>query len=223
MYNPWIHLPSEPPYILDIDKAAIEHYNLILDENHVHRVHTELLPEPYHGKPDSSIVILTGNPGFHRDDIIYHQNNDYFNKCSRENLIHSTSKYPIYLLDPKISDAPGCKYWKQRLGYLLNEFNVKYISNKLFIVEIHGYHSKKFKVFSKKNPLRSKEYSFHLIQQSLKNNALIVIMRNKRNWLTAIPQLRNYRYLYNVRSVRNPTISPKNCEGYKNIRDRLLT
>ena len=217
MNNPWKDLPNNPPYLLEIDQEAVLKYNSKLNESHNHWIHTELLPEPYLGTPNAPLVLLTGNPGYHEDDIKYHQTSK-FQKISRDNLLHNPTEYPLYLLNPEIFDAPGCKYWRQKLKPLVKKYGEKKVANKVFILEYHGYHSKKFKTFRKNCKLPSQEYSFELLRRAIVNNAIVVAMRNIKNWLESVAQLEGYRNYYSVNSVQNPAISSNNLKrGYFEI------
>ncbi len=52
----------------------------------------------------------------------------------------------------------------------------------------------------------------------MKREAIIVFMRSKKLWFSAIPDLENYHSLFSVNSVQNPTISPGNLpDGYSTI------
>jgi hypothetical protein len=70
MDNPWRNLSREQPFVLEGDKSRILLFNnKVKDE---HKIHLELLPEPYLGNPESEIVLLNLNPGFSIDDFKFH-------------------------------------------------------------------------------------------------------------------------------------------------------
>ena len=55
-------------------------------------------------------------------------------------------------------------------------------------------------------------------KQGMRRNAVIVITRGEKAWYRAIPELRAYGHLYQVRNKQNWTISAKNCpNGYASI------
>jgi len=69
----------------------------------------------------------------------------------------------------------------------------------------------------------SQAYSFYLVQQAMKRNALIIQMRSRRVWQNAIPELSDYRHYYVLKNPQNPVVSENNCpDGYPEILKRLL-
>jgi len=212
MLNPWSKLPTIPPYILDFDKSEIDNNKTNLNENT--ELHFELLPEPFLGDPHAPVVLLNRNPGYSPDDITYHRQ-PAFIKLSRANLNHQLSDYSFYLLNPSVS-APGRVWWDKKLRSLIRDTSREIVSNNLACVEFFPYHSKKFGYH--KLSLPSQEYSFYLVQQAMARNAVIILMRSRKLWLSAIPGLVNYPLLFSLRSVQNPMISPRNCpDGYTSI------
>ena len=75
MENPWTHLPDSPPFVLEEDCEAVEHFNVKPDART--QIHTEILPEPFLGRPDAPVVVLSLNPGFHEYDLYWHRNNRF--------------------------------------------------------------------------------------------------------------------------------------------------
>jgi hypothetical protein len=49
--NPWVHLNQEYPILLPSDYQAVMSFNSAV--NDIHKIHWEVLPEPYLGKPDT--------------------------------------------------------------------------------------------------------------------------------------------------------------------------
>ena len=209
MLNPWNKLPTTPPYILDIDKSLVENNKAKFNEET--ELQFELLPEPFLGNPLAPVILLNLNPGYSPDDITYHQQPKFI-ELSRANLNLQLLEYPIFLLNPSLS-APGRDWWEKKLGSLIRDTSKEVVANNVLCVEYFPYHSKKFG--HHKLQLQSQEYSFHLVRQAIARNAVIVLMRSRKLWVTEVPELENYRFLFSVRSVQNPTISPRNCpEGY---------
>ena len=214
MKNPWVTLPYEKPYVLPEDKQEILKYNKKVnkDEN---LIRTELIPEPYLGDPSSEIILLNLNPGFSIKDKLFHNDNDYFIKSCRKNLLHKDQEYPFYLLDPKNSKAPGYKWWTQKLKKLINKFGNKAVANNIFCIEFFPYHSIKFKL--NKNILFSQKYSFYLLRKAIKRDTLIVIMRSRKIWLENVPELEKCNY-YELNSPQNPCLTPNNLpDGYDEL------
>jgi len=110
--NPWLSLPETPPFVLPGDKQ------IILDFNHKvkpqHRMHLNILPEPYTGNPEAKIILLNLNPGFYESNARFLTGDAYFQKTSRANLAHACQEYPFYLLDPRNSRSPGYDWYRKK-------------------------------------------------------------------------------------------------------------
>jgi hypothetical protein len=59
--------------------------------------------------------------------------------------------------------------------------------------------------------LGSQRYGWQLVRNAMKRQSVIVVMRSKRLWFGAIPELETYPRIYELRNVQNVTISPGNC------------
>ncbi len=57
------------------------------------------------------------------------------------------------------------------------------------------------------------EYSFDLVRRALSRGAWIVLMRSKRLWFAAVPELASYPRLVRIRNAQSPVISPRNIDG----------
>lgn len=217
MENPWVTLSDEKPYVLSEDKQEILKYNNNVNKEE-NLIRTELIPEPYLGNPSSKIILLNLNPGFSIKDKSFHNDNDYFINSCRKNLLHKNQEYPFYLLDPKNSNAPGYKWWTQKLKELINKFGAKTLANNIFCIEFFPYHSKKFKL--NKTILPSQKYNFYLLRKAIKRNALIVIMRSRKIWFNNVPELKDINY-YELNSPQNPCLTPNNLDRYDELIKQL--
>ena len=203
--NPWKLLPIEPPYILPEDQSLITDFNRSAREEHTIRL--DIFPEPYLGTPDAPVVLLCLNPGFKERDIEQHRD-AVFGRRSCENLLHAPSPYPFYLLDPGIVRT---HWWDHKLGFLIKHFGQNgpsIVARSVLCVEYFPYHSKKFK--HGKHLLPSQQYSFALLRRAIERQAVILIMRAKKAWCEAVPELENYRHCETASSVQNPAITPQN-------------
>jgi hypothetical protein len=57
------------------------------------------------------------------------------------------------------------------------------------------------------------EYSFALVRRALSRGAWLVLMRSKRLWFAAVPELASYPRLIRIRNVQNPVISHRKIDG----------
>jgi len=222
MKNPWLYLSSKVPFVIPEDKPLLDLFNsryygsdkeIMLDQ----------LPSPYVGDPKAPIVLLNLNPGYNKKE----DDNELFLKIVRANLIHKFFDYSFCPLNPKLKGtSSGYEWWKRVLAPLmrasgLNEFN---ISKKLFCVEYFPYHSIKYGYNGKTLP--SQKYSQQLVESALNRGAIIIIMRGKKVWYDAIPQLAKYqKRVFILHSPQNVIISEKNLgkEAFDLVVNALCT
>lgn len=213
MNNPWIDLASNDPFALGDDQARIVEFNRSADE--AHKIHLEILPEPFIGNAGAKVLFLNLNPGYNVRDIDFHVNDRHFIESLRKNLMHANQDYPFYPLDPRNFDSPASRYWRRRLKRLSEKCGLMKVANGVLCVEFFPYHSKKYKGIG--SILASQHYSFHLVREAILRKAAIVLMRSEKRWLGNVAELNGYPFL-RVRSWQNPTISKKNLpDGFDEI------
>jgi hypothetical protein len=206
--NPWLKVPSVPPYVLPCDAGAIQAYNLHAAENY--RIQCDLLPEPFIGITSAPVVLLSGNPGFDETDLQAHSD-PRFRSAIRENHAQARLTYPFYYLDSSL-ESPGRIWWETKLKSLLNIFDPEHLSRALLCVEFFPYHSRKYRHADVNLP--SQEYGFDLIRQAISRKAFIVKMRGTNNWLDRVPELEEYPRTVALNSWQNVAISPRNCPEF---------
>jgi hypothetical protein len=202
--NPWTDLPASAPFLLPIDVEAVERFNAKASRDHA--VHLEIVPEPFLGNPLAPVVLLNLNPGFVETDLTVHLD-PAFNAGAVANLRHQHPEYPLYLLDPAFP-SPGQDWWKRKLRVLIEEVGLRAVASNLFVVEIHGYHSRKY---SGALRLPSQPYTRELVLAAIARQATIVVMRGRRAWNALVPELSGLTSIAFLRNVQNPTISLGNC------------
>jgi hypothetical protein len=210
MQNPWTRLPSEPPFVLDIDRERVEQFNAEEKRSEKHRIHTELLPEPYLGDPfNASVFLLNLNPGYSPDDV-----NFYDNSAGRQavldNLTHMSSQYPFFMLNPDFKSFPGPSWWLGKLEHLIKATSLEQVAKKVFCVEFSPYHSQYFG--AGKLELESQWYSFDLVQKAIEDKKIIIVMRAEAHWKCGVPGLRRMKgnNYYRLNSTQNVTITRNN-------------
>jgi hypothetical protein len=210
MENPWAKLPKTEPFVLESDRQSIEQFNQVSRCEHI--LHTDLLPIPFLGHPSAPVLLLNLNPGFHCEDNVC-QKTVKFENASRNCLTHGEADYPLYFLDAMLESqqgGPGYKWWSRILGQLLKKFDAKLLSQNIFCVEYFPYRSIKFR--RQNNILDSQLYGFHLVRLAMQRQAQIILMRAKKHWFQAIPELASYDKdkLHTLKNPRNPSISEGN-------------
>jgi hypothetical protein len=219
MQNPWQRLPFQPPYVLPEDHDDIKTFNKSAEAEH--KLKLAIFPEPFLGRPKAPVVLLNLNPGYKAVNRVQHRK-ELFAKRSRENLLHSEADYPFFLIDPGLVPIRDrTTYWDKKLRCLLEDERLEHtddcrrqvVANCVLCVEYFPYHSKEFK--HRKLRVDSQEYSFWLVREAIRREAVILLMRGKKLWYSEICGLESYSRLYVSRSVQNPAISPANFpKGY---------
>lgn len=202
--NPWEAIPKIRPHILRDDLAMLDKLNMTSEDL---GWRTELIPVPFMGDYNkASTILLCLNPGFNEKlDFQDYSNNYYF----QENMKTLTmeSSYPFFCLDPKISSSGAFIWWTKILKALIDQFGSRYLSDKLMCLQYLAYHSKTYT-----DPLGyfpSQNYTFNLLQQAIKDQKTIIIMRSKKLWLRAVPRLATYPYM-ELKNYRRPFLSRGN-------------
>jgi hypothetical protein len=89
-----------------------------------------------------------------------------------------------------------------------------------FVIEYFPYPSKNFG-FHKDIP--SQQYSFYLLKEAMKRDALIIQMRAKTKWQKMNPHLRSYHRYYVLKNWQKVVITEGNCpDGYPEILRELV-
>jgi|GEM_PF-658167 len=213
--NPWRRLPRRAPFLLPEDKDIVCEFNESANDDF--KVHPELLPEPFLGCPEAPVVLLNLNPGYSPNDLANHTD-PAFATGARNNLLHKPASFPFYLLDPDNHCALGYEWWNNKLKSLIKSLGRELVAQSVLCVEYFPYHSRHFGHAGLALP--SQQYSFDLVRSAISRHAVIVVMRGKRHWFKAIPELQSYSRsrIYHLRNPRRPTISPKNCpKGYESV------
>jgi hypothetical protein len=209
--NPWKDLPDQPLFVLDADRAIINAHNKQFEESSSYYVHISVLPEPFLGRPDAPVVLLNLNPGWNEEKDPSNHSRPEFIKRNRENLLHVSSEYPFYLLDPSLRPN-RTEWWDKRLGDLIDAIGSKTVGPKavaqnVLCVEYFPYHSKRYK---KCERLPSQDYSFALAKDAVERDAVILLMRGKQRWTNAVPSLSSYKRLFFPSSFQCAYISRNN-------------
>lgn len=214
--NPWIDVPASAPFVLDADSELITRFNRTASE--ATRVDLGLLPEPFQGNPLAPIVLLGLNPGWSSEDAAVHSQ-PHFARLLRANLVHENAQFPFYLLGPDVK-GPGRQWWERRLSQLLASAPREVVCQKILCIEYFPYHSVRFAHHRLKVP--SQEYGFHLAREAIRRNAVVIVMRSRRLWEVALPELASYPRTYFLRSPRNITVSRNNCPaGFDDVLSAL--
>jgi len=211
--NPWLALPTKPPYVLPEDRDAVDEFNQKSRRKET-ILETEMLPEPFIGSLDAPLVMLLQNPGngAPEADLARHSMPGFQRKvraCHRQEVV----PYPHYSVDPKEYEYPGGEWWQDRLEWQIKEFDHRVVASGVLSLEFVPYHSTNYA--HSRLHLPSQDFTLQALQRAIRREATIIIqMGNGDEWMKAVPALANYRLLFRTSSLMGgygATISPKNC------------
>lgn len=208
--NPWSEIPTDPPYVLPMDRPYTDMANAVLS-NPSSRLHPERLPEPRSGPRNAPIVVLQLNPSFDQetgDSPL----SDYDQQRLRAGLHDEYA--------PHIGIADQHRWWRIAFAEPIAHFGGDHqrVARSVCSVEYFPYPSLNFACAHLRLP--SQAYQFQLVREAVARNALIVVTRGWSLWLGAVPEL--YGTLGNVLQTRNPrrvTFSRRNLPqgGYERV------
>jgi len=221
MKNPWLNFVKnldDKNLVLDEEKIVIEKFNRKAKENF--KIHTEIMPAPFMGNVKSApIVLLTLNPGYDKNEEFGEFGNYYevYKPFWKNEIQHikSIPELPLFCLDEEYIRFSN--YWNTKLKPLILISSKQKVAKNICKIQFFPYHSQKFKNISKVilreegfDFLTSQKYNFNLVKQAMERNAVIIILRSKKLWLDAIPELNDYKNLRFTNNYRNTIISEGN-------------
>ena len=225
MENPWLEFVKnldDNNLVLEQDREIIEKFND--STNETYKVHTEIMPAPFMGNVlTSPIVLLTLNPGYDEKEEEKNYYNEYKLYWKNEiQHIHSVPELPLFCLEDKYVEYSD--YWLKKFMSLISVSSKEKVAQNISIIQFFPYHTKKYKNIPKrllKGYLESQDYNFELVKQAIERKAIIIILRSKKLWFEAIPDLDNERTRF-TNSALNTIQSEKNLGGtFKEIVDIL--
>lgn len=181
MTNPWLDLnTTRPPFVLDIDRAAVDAHNRRNTSRPQYQFETEsMLPEPFLGRTAAPVVLLTGNPRFRDDDLETHRRADVRAHLSAM-LGQEPLGLPLVWLDPQLKDTSGAKWYRSRLRELIEACGGEdAVAHNVAVYESLPYHSRE--LGSVHTPIPSQRYTDTLVREAL-DQARIIIWQRGTAW-----------------------------------------
>lgn len=207
--NPWrallpdeFVLSEDLPFALEFNRRARGPEKLVLD----------LLPEPFFGRRDAPVVVLLLNPGVGKTDKQQHLQQDFAAALRAD--IAGDSPQDHFHLSTSLQ-GPGKKWWLRACKDLIREVGLRAVSANLLSIEFSPYHSVKFAHGLVRFP--SQSFSFWLVEESIRRNAVIVCMRGLRQWFGAVPALGSFNNLHVPKSKRSGSLSSRNLDRFEKL------
>jgi hypothetical protein len=215
--NPWLELPTRPPYVLPADRPHVEAFNRQQAKS-AYRLKLEMIPEPFMGPRDARLVFLNRNPGAGEGDPELHRANRRYVAALRANFDPDRDGHLGPALLSEFEDTPAGRWCRRSFKALIQHAgSTEELARKMLSVEFHGYHSKSWCPIGITLP--SQHYGFWLVECAIRRGATIVIARGRRDWEVAVPALYGYEGVVTMRNPQNSAVTPGNCDpgGFERI------
>jgi len=236
MKNPWEELiekvgadyqTKDKLYIVQDDLKVIKKFNENLSpkSKETYQIHYHIHPSHYTGNIRSaSVILLATNPGYLVKEEFTLYINPAFHKEVIENLKFNTDTF----INRDESRRNDSNYWSDRTKELREIFGDDIVDKHLAFIQFFPYHSIKFRKIPKKyfedgeRYLKTQKFGFELVREAIKEGKMIIILRSKKHWLKAVPELiahKKRRKVLEVKNARQPYLTPKNLkdDGFEKL------
>jgi len=234
MKNPWKelinkvnenYLADDQKYIIQDDLIVVDKFNNSLKSEkskNDYKIHYDIHPYPYTGNIKSAkVLLLASNPGYVEIEAETLYKLPTFHKEAIENLDFK-NKSLINLDEQRIEQG---KYWSQKTEKLKDDVGIgDKIYEKIALVQFFPYHSLKFRKIAKKyfkkgeSYLKTQKFTFDLVKSAIEKGKIIIILRSKKDWYEAIPELKEYKEngkVMEIKNYRQPYITRNNFYNEK--------
>jgi hypothetical protein len=180
--NPWVALPDRPPYVLPRDREGL---------SIARGVHLDVLPVPYLGSPArAELYLLALNPGYGDEDVCVNERYPQWVEQQRKGLTFEAAP-PFWALDSRFAGAGirGYDWWTSRLGSLASVVGWDFIRERAMCIQYFPYRSRTYR---RGALLPSQHFSFELVRDAVARRVTVVIMRSRKLWYGAVPELVGY-------------------------------
>ena len=212
--NPWrqVEVTKRGTYLRD-DLPALLRFNDHVGKTSPYFLHLKVHPEPFVGSPKAPVWLLNLNPGFVKKDL---DHSTAIRSAQLQNLKLELEGF--WFLNPKYSDAPGSKWWANRLKALCDDCGVEAVSKGVFCVEYFPYHSKKFRKIPDRlgGVLESQRYAARLVRAGIDAGKRIIRLRGKQHWKQLVEEMDEAK----CEATQNPRcayLSPNNFKKYSEL------
>ena len=227
--NPWLTFsPTEgEPKVHPTDLPFFQGFNKGMGarkgsdkKNYLLAEHLE--PFPYLGNSKANVLVLMANPG-----VSEKEKNPKFRinasklEQNRRNLRHEDLESIRSRIDSPNQPEMESAWFKPRVRELVAETSVERVTQGLFLVNFHAYHSRSWHPIPFTFP--TQYYSFDLVSEAVRRDALIIMSRNMLGWFTAVPGLFDHKNRVEFESTRSVYLTEGNLgkTAFKKLLERL--
>ena len=140
---------------------------------------------------------------------------------NRKNLTHENLESFRSRIDSPNEPEMESAWFKPRVRELVAETSVERVTRGLFLVNFHAYHSRSWHPIPFTFP--TQHYSFDLVSEAVRRDALIIMSRNMLGWFTAVPGLFDHKNRVEFESTRSVYLTEGNLgkTAFKKLLERL--
>ena len=210
---------SDLPFFLGFNKGMGARKG---EEKKQYLLAEHLEPHPYLGNPLADVLVLMANPGVNdKEKNLKFTMNPQQLEQNRQNLQHENLDFFKSRIHSPNSPELESEWLKPRIRELVQATSVDRVTNGIFLVNFHAYHSRSWHHIPFTFP--TQHYSFRLVSEAVSRNALIIMSRNMLGWFTAIPNLFDHRNRIEFKSTRSVYLSEGNLRksNFKRVVERL--
>ena len=204
MENPWADKSNySSQWVLKCDQEAVEKFQAKQGLKPKYQLRTDVAPEPWCGPiKTAKVLLLASNPHWdERDDKMPQRAHDLM----WENL---SGEFPLYCLHEDMKDLSGGIWYRNRaLKNLLQIIPESRVAADVCLVDLVAYRSHEWH-----SALRvpSSDYMASQVNAAIDRESVIVVLRSRDEWLSKIPRLEKYPFVFMNKSWQQPRISERN-------------
>ena len=224
--NPWLAFnpKKDEPKVHKTDLPFFQGFNKGMNarEGTDYVLAEHLEPLPYLGNPKANVLVLMANPGINEEEKnLKFKMNPKKAIQNRSNLRHEDLESFKSRIDSPDKPELESVWFKPRVRELVKQTSVDRVTKGLFLVNFHAYHSRSWHPIPFTFP--SQHYSFHLVSEAIKRDAMIIMSRNMLGWFTAVPGLFDHKNRVEFESTRSVYLSEGNLgeSAFKKVLERL--
>lgn len=215
--NPWLKVGKGKDKIADCDrywlsdqgKTLLQYAQDINTKNSGIEIDFSCFPDPFCGNPNSKVYCLNKNPGKPDPCFLW---SAAFKQGTIKNLqLNQATCFWAEKIINKCGKVHAGIDWMTKRTKQIESILGRHPN--IFFIEYFPYHSTKGFVFP--NCLPSYYFSNELIMKAMEEEKLIIIMREKKNWLERIHDLKSYPNLCVLKYPQGGYLTPNNIVRYK--------
>lgn len=164
-------------------------------------------PLPYFGSSDARLIFLAANPGLDPVKTVEEETpvrRLFFDQARK----HELKDEPFVFLRKEFEGTPGYSWWESRTRKLRDAMGDEKFRQTAFSAEIHPYKSQNYQTLYE--PMPTQQYTFDLVNRLVSGGAWVILMRAKKEWREAVPELTRSSRVIELNSAQSSFMTPNN-------------